>query len=142
VGRVLVDAGQEETYPAWEALVGPTRWAEMMDRAQQPGEGLEDYPDFERLDVAGSVAQGRQARANQPLRPMPLAVLTHGRPFEAPFPEWPGEAFERMWLRPPHGLGRPGPKSRLPGGRPARPNIHGNQPAPADQGHPPVVPSA
>jgi hypothetical protein len=70
-----------------------------MRRGQQPPEGLEDYHDFERLDTEGSTAQGRQARANQPLRPLPLAVLTHGRPFEKQVPNWPGDAFERMWLR-------------------------------------------
>jgi hypothetical protein len=59
---------------------------------------MENYADFERLDVQRSVAQGRQARASQPLRPMPLAVLTHGRPFEALVPDWPSDAFERMWL--------------------------------------------
>jgi pimeloyl-ACP methyl ester carboxylesterase len=129
VGLVLVDAGQEETYPAWEALVGPTRWAEMMDLAQQPREGLEDYPDFERLDVEGSVAQGRQARANQPLRPMPLAVLTHGRPFEAPFPEWPGEAFERMWLGLQHDLAGLVPNSRFTVASQSGHNIQEDQPA-------------
>src|SRR4029077_16048804 len=69
VGLVLVDAAQEETYPAWEALLGPTQWAELMRRTQQRPEDLEDYQDFERLNLEGSVAQGRQARANQPLRP-------------------------------------------------------------------------
>jgi pimeloyl-ACP methyl ester carboxylesterase len=98
-GLVLVDAAQEETWHAWEALLGPTQWAELMRRGQQPPEGLEDYHDFERLDTEGSTAQGRQARANQPLRPLPLAVLTHGRPFEKQVPNWPGDAFERMWLR-------------------------------------------
>src|SRR5215208_1179406 len=82
VGLVLVDAAHEETYPAWEALLGPTRWAETMNLAQQPPAGLENYLDFERLDLEGTVAQGRQARADQPLRPMPEAVLTHGLPFE------------------------------------------------------------
>jgi hypothetical protein len=70
----------------------------MMNLTQQPPEGLEDYQDFERLDVDASVAQARQARADQPLRPMPLAVLTHGRPFEALMPDWPVDAFEQMWL--------------------------------------------
>src|SRR5262249_36205812 len=98
VGLVLVDAANEETYPAWEALLGPTRWAEVMARTQQPPEGLEGYQDFERLDVNASVAQGRLARASQPLHSMPLAVLTHGRPFEALVPDWPTDAFERMWL--------------------------------------------
>jgi pimeloyl-ACP methyl ester carboxylesterase len=30
VGLVLVDAAHEETYPAWEALLGPTQWAEVI----------------------------------------------------------------------------------------------------------------
>jgi pimeloyl-ACP methyl ester carboxylesterase len=98
VGLVLVDAAQEETYPAWEALLGPSGWAELMRPTQQPPEGQEDYRDFERLNIEGSVAQGRQARANRPLRTLPLAVLTHGRPFEALASNWPRDAFERMWL--------------------------------------------
>jgi pimeloyl-ACP methyl ester carboxylesterase len=98
VGLVLVDAANEETYAAWEALLGPTRWAEVMTRTEQPPAGLEGYQDFERLDLNESVAQGRQARASRPLHPMPLAVLTHGRPFEALVPDWPSDAFEHMWL--------------------------------------------
>jgi hypothetical protein len=30
--------------------------------------------------------------------PLPLAVLTHGRPFEEMVPNWLGDAFEQMWL--------------------------------------------
>jgi pimeloyl-ACP methyl ester carboxylesterase len=99
VGFVLIDAANEELYPAWETLLGPAPWAELMRRTWQPPEGLEGYQDFERLDLDGSVAQGRQAREGQPLHPMPLAVLTHGRAFEALVPDWPSEAFERLWLR-------------------------------------------
>jgi pimeloyl-ACP methyl ester carboxylesterase len=75
-GLVLVDGANEETYPAWEALLGRTRWAELTARTQQPPEGLEGYQDFERLDVNVSVAQGRQARASQPLHPMPRSGPT------------------------------------------------------------------
>ena len=62
--------------------MGRTRWAELMARTEQPPEGLEGYQDFERLKLSASVAQGRQARPSQRLRPMPLVVLTHGRPFD------------------------------------------------------------
>lgn len=113
VGLVLIDAANEEIYPAWEALLGPTRWAELMALTEQPPAGLEGYQDFERLDLSESVAQGRRARASQPLRPMPLAVLTHGRPFEALVPDWPSDAFERMWLEQQQDLATLVPRARL-----------------------------
>jgi len=127
-GLVLVDAAHEETYPAWEALLGPTKWAEVMNLTQQPREGLEAYADFERLDLEGTVAQGRQARANQPLRPVPLAVLTHGRPFEELVPNWPGETFERMWLGMQQDLAALVPNARFSIASQARHNIHLDQP--------------
>jgi pimeloyl-ACP methyl ester carboxylesterase len=129
VGLVLVDAAQEETYPAWQALLGPTRWAEMMNLTQQPPEGLENYPDFERLDLEGSVVQGRQARANEPLRPLPLAVLTHGRPFEELVPNWPGDAFERMWLGMQQDLATLVPNARFTVARQSGHAIQQDQPA-------------
>jgi pimeloyl-ACP methyl ester carboxylesterase len=112
-GLVLVDGANEELYPAWETLLGPTPWAEMMARTEQPPEGLEGYQDFERLDLNASIAQGRQARASQPLHPMPLAVLTHGRPFEALVPDWPGDAFERLWLEMQQDLAALVPRARF-----------------------------
>jgi pimeloyl-ACP methyl ester carboxylesterase len=129
VGLVLVDAAHEETYPAWQALLGPTRWAEVMNLTQQAPAGLEDYPDFERVDIEGSVAEGRQARADQPLRPLPLAVLTHGRPFQELMPDWPGEAFERMWLGMQQDLAALVPNARFSIASQAGHNIHQDQPA-------------
>ncbi len=84
-----------------------------MARSEQPPEGLEGYQDFERLDVNESVAQGRLARASQPLHPMPLAVLTHGRPFDALVPDWPSDAFEHMWLGMQQDLAALVPQARL-----------------------------
>jgi pimeloyl-ACP methyl ester carboxylesterase len=129
VGLVLVDAANEELYPAWETLLGPTRWAELMARTQQPPEGLEDYLDFERLDLDGSIAQGRQARARQPLHPMPLAVLTHGHPFEALVPDWPSDAFERLWLGMQQELATLVPRARLTIARQSGHAIQQDQPA-------------
>jgi pimeloyl-ACP methyl ester carboxylesterase len=113
VGLVLVDAAHEETYPAWQALMGPAQWAEVMNLTQTAPTGLEDYAGFERLDLEGTVAEGRQARADQPLRPLPLAVLTHGQPFAALVPNWPGDAFERMWLGMQHDLATLVPNARF-----------------------------
>lgn len=45
-----------------------------------------------------NVALMRQARATSPLRPMPLAVLSHGIPFAAPFPGWPTNDVEGLLL--------------------------------------------
>jgi pimeloyl-ACP methyl ester carboxylesterase len=109
VGLVLIDAAHEEIYPAVETLAGPTVWTDLMHSP----EGLEDYQDFERLDVDTSVTQARQARATEPLRSMPLAVLTHGRPFDALAPNWPGEAFEQLWLDEQHDLAALVPNGRF-----------------------------
>jgi pimeloyl-ACP methyl ester carboxylesterase len=129
VGLVLVDAANEETYPAWEALLGPTRWAELMARTQQPPAELEGYQAFERLDVNESVAQGRRARASQPLHPMPLAVLTHGRPFDALMPDWPSDAFERMWFGMQQDLATLVPNARFSIASQSGHAIHQDQPA-------------
>ncbi len=109
--------------------MGPTQWAEVMNITQQPREGLEDYADFERLDLEGTVAQGRQAWATQPLRPLPLAVLTHGRPFQELTPNWPGEAFERMWLGMQQDLAALVPNARFSIASRSGHNIHQDQPA-------------
>ena len=45
-----------------------------------------------------SWAQMRQARVDTPLQPMSLAVLSRGNySDDAPLPDWPVDAFERMW---------------------------------------------
>jgi pimeloyl-ACP methyl ester carboxylesterase len=128
VGLVLVDAVHEENYPGQQALLGPTRWAEAMNFTPQPPEGLEDYL-FERVDIEGSVAEGRQARATQPLRPLPLAVLSRGRPYDVPFPDWPTEAMERIWFGLQQDLAALVPNARFIVASQAEHNIHQDQPA-------------
>ena len=61
--------------------------------------GLEDYRALETLDFAASFAQMRRAAAASPPRPMPLVVLSHGRPFGVPADAlgFPPEALERAW---------------------------------------------
>jgi pimeloyl-ACP methyl ester carboxylesterase len=128
VGLVLVDAVHEENYPGQQALLGPTRWAEAMNFTPQPPEGLEDYL-FERVDIEGSVAEGRQARATQPLHPLPLAVLSRGRPYDVPFPNWPTEAMERIWFGLQQDLAALVPNARFIVASQAEHNIHQDQPA-------------
>src|SRR6476469_4430844 len=80
VGLVLVDAAQEDFWTKLEALVTPEQWKGMMP----PPPELADYRDFERLDVDASAEEMRKAAAARPLRPLPLIVLSRGRPMELP----------------------------------------------------------
>jgi hypothetical protein len=62
----------------------------------QPLPGFEAVEGLEGLDFDASFTQMRQARVETPLRPMPLVVLSHGRPEELP-PDLPSEAIEQVW---------------------------------------------
>ena len=84
---------------------------------------------FELLDSLAIVAQMRQTAAATPLRPMPLAVLAHGLPFAAPFPDWPGEAMEEIMLDRERNLSTLVPNARFSIARQSGHNIHQDQPA-------------
>jgi pimeloyl-ACP methyl ester carboxylesterase len=93
-GLVLVDASQEDTEAQVRALVPPARWDALQQMQQAP---LARYPDYELVDFDTSSEQMRQARVATPLQPMPLAVLSRGTSDDAPFPDWPVDAFMRLW---------------------------------------------
>jgi pimeloyl-ACP methyl ester carboxylesterase len=94
-GLVLVDASQEDSEAQLKALLTPAQW-EAVERIQQAP--LEGYPAYELVDFDTSWAQMRQARVDTPLQPMPVAVLSRGNyANDAPLPDWPVDAFERMW---------------------------------------------
>jgi pimeloyl-ACP methyl ester carboxylesterase len=95
VGLVLVDAAHENLFVRTAALLPPALWAEIEQSYQFP---LDGYPEFERVDLTAGLAQVRRAREETPLRPMPVAVLAHGRAIDVPIPEWPSDAMERMQL--------------------------------------------
>ena len=101
-GLVLVDAFPE----AVKALLGPARWPSTERLLNQPPPGLAHYRDLETLDWDASVAQ---MRAATPLRPLPLVVLSKGRPFDLP-PTLPAgfsaAAYERAWRAGQNGLAR------------------------------------
>jgi pimeloyl-ACP methyl ester carboxylesterase len=82
VGLVLVDAAQEDFWAKLEALMTPDQWKDTMAPAAPPE--LAGYGDLERLDVEASAAEMRKEAAARPLRPMPLIVLSRGRPYELP----------------------------------------------------------
>lgn len=96
VGLVLIDAAHEDYYAATSAALTPEQRAEMARAAEQGPAELAGYPARERLDTETSAAQMRAAAAS-PLRPMPLLVLTHGRPWDWP-PGYPAAALEEIWL--------------------------------------------
>ena len=128
VGLVLVDSTPEDVWERFRAALTPTQWA-AFERLQFSMERQDEYPDFERLDLQAIVAQMRQVRAATPLRPMPLAVLAHGRPFDPPFPDWPTEVTEEIMLATERDLATLVPNARFSIASQARHDIHQDQPA-------------
>jgi pimeloyl-ACP methyl ester carboxylesterase len=81
VGLVLVDAFSERL----ETLMSPEKWAALVRLNQSVGTDevipIPGYGDVETLKWGTYNAVVREAVAASPLRPMPLAVLAHGKPF-------------------------------------------------------------
>lgn len=81
VGLVLVDAYSERL----ETLMTPAQWAALVRLNQEGGSdtvlSIPGYGDVETNGFGSANAVMRQAAAARPLRPMPLAVLAHSRPF-------------------------------------------------------------
>lgn len=103
VGMVLVDATHEDVWREFAQVLTPAAWAEFEGLTVENAELVAAYPEAERLWTAPlvddpNVALMRQARASSPLRPMPMAVLSHGIPFAAPFPAWPTDEMEQVML--------------------------------------------
>ena len=88
-GMVLVDAWHEDFDARLRALVSPEQWTAYETLLAQD-------PDYEAIDLDASYAE---LRAAPPLRPMPLVVLSHGRPPDPSYcpPGWPLAAQERLW---------------------------------------------
>jgi pimeloyl-ACP methyl ester carboxylesterase len=86
VGMVQIDAYSERL----ETLMTPAQWASLVRFNQESGSDIAvpipGYGDLETVPYGGDNAVMRQAVAASPLRPMPLAVLAHGVPFEIPAP--------------------------------------------------------
>ncbi len=79
VGMVLIDALSEKV----QSGLTPEQWKLYVDFGfTKPTPGFEKYKDIETLDVNASLDQIEKAAAAQPLRPIPLVVLTQGQPFD------------------------------------------------------------
>jgi pimeloyl-ACP methyl ester carboxylesterase len=96
-GLVFVDSAHEEQNAQLAALLSPAQWVNFHQLQQSTPPEWAWYPDFERVDFDASFVQLGQARTKWPLRSMPLAVLTAGRSDDVPIPDWPADAFVRMW---------------------------------------------
>jgi pimeloyl-ACP methyl ester carboxylesterase len=98
VGLVLVDALSEKV----RSGLTPEQWKFYVNFGfTRPPPGLEKYKQIETLDVNASLDQMEKAAAAEPLRSLPLIVLTQGQPFDLspwhPLPaDFPG-ALNRAW---------------------------------------------
>lgn len=88
VGLVLIDAAHEDYYDQVRGVLSPEQWEAFAAPAEEAFSGQE------RIDTAASAAE---MRAASPLRPMPLAVITHGRPWDWP-PGYPAVDLEALWF--------------------------------------------
>ncbi|HTH19994.1 MAG TPA: alpha/beta fold hydrolase [Candidatus Udaeobacter sp.] len=113
VGMVLVDALSEKVRTG----LTPERWKLYVDFGfTKPTPGLEKYKDIETLDVNASLDQMEKAGSTEPLRPMPLFVLTQGQPFDLspwqPLPaDFPG-ALNKAWHAAQDGLATLAPNAK------------------------------
>jgi pimeloyl-ACP methyl ester carboxylesterase len=97
VGLILVDAAHEDYYAAMREVLTDEQRADVARLEEEGPSELADDPDRERLDTDASAAEMREAAAASLLRPLPLVVLTHGRPWDWP-PDYPAAALEAIWL--------------------------------------------
>jgi CubicO group peptidase (beta-lactamase class C family)/pimeloyl-ACP methyl ester carboxylesterase len=98
VGMVLVDALSEKVRTG----LTPEQWKLYVNFGYtKPTPGLEKYKDIETLDVNASLDQMENVASAEPLRPMPLFVLTQGQPFDLspwqPLPADFPEALNKAW---------------------------------------------
>lgn len=104
VGLVLIDATNEEVWEEFSKVLTPEQWTIFEAATVRNEELIAAYPPAEMNWTAPllddpTVQQVRQARADAPLRQMPLFTLSHGIPFGAPFPGWPSEEMEAVMSR-------------------------------------------
>jgi pimeloyl-ACP methyl ester carboxylesterase len=95
-GLVLVDAWQEDL----PDLLGPAQWNAYVELARPPPPGLEGYRDLEEIDFAAASATMRRVAAEHPLPPMPVAVISRGKPAALPanLPAgFSADAFDAAW---------------------------------------------
>jgi pimeloyl-ACP methyl ester carboxylesterase len=133
VGLVLVDAATEDGWEGFRELLPPEDWEEFEQNTVGNPELEAAYPDAEFVWTAPladdpTVAEVRRVREESPLRPMPLVVLHHGIPFEAPFEGWPTEEMEQSMADDQAWLAQLVPGGKLILAEQSGHNIHQDQP--------------
>jgi pimeloyl-ACP methyl ester carboxylesterase len=130
IGLILVDAYSERL----ENVMSPEQWQALVRLNQEMGSDMvrpiPGYGDAETTGFGADNAVMRQAVAKSPLRPMPLAVLAHGKPF--PVPEGaqgfaPGE-LEALLLKANEDLATLAPQARFTVASESGHDIHQDQP--------------
>jgi pimeloyl-ACP methyl ester carboxylesterase len=98
-GLVLIDAVHMDYYARRIALlrtlVPPAEWRATVRGLRVPAPAIIDP---EQIDIETSLAQTREALSTTPLAPMPMFVLTHGRPDASGDPRLVN-ADERLWQK-------------------------------------------
>jgi pimeloyl-ACP methyl ester carboxylesterase len=133
VGMVLLDSTHEDVWLRFQEALTPAQWAEFEALTVTNQKLLDAYPQAERWYTApladdATTGQVRQARANAPLRPMPLVVLAHGIPFAAPSPGWPSDKMERIMTALQEDLAKLVPNAHYAIATKSGHNIHQDQP--------------
>src|SRR5216110_2321406 len=113
VGTVLVDALSEKV----RSGLTPDQWKLYVNFGfTKPTPGVEKYKDIETLDANASLDQIEKAAAAQPLRAIPLFVLTQGQPFDlSPWQPLPADfpaALNRAWHAGQDGLATLAPNAK------------------------------
>ena len=130
VGLVLVDAYSERL----ETLMPPEQWAALVRLNQGFGADtvvpIPGYGDLETMGYGADNAVMREAVAASPLRPMPLAVLAHGRPFPqaADAPGFTTGELEAILLKANEDLATLVPNARFSVATESGHDIHQDQP--------------
>jgi pimeloyl-ACP methyl ester carboxylesterase len=132
-GMVLIDTTNENVWRDFEKVLTPAQYASFEASNLDSTELVAAYPDAERLFTAPladtpSVEQVRKARQDGPLRPMPMVVLAHGIPFDAPMPGWPSDVMEGVLLDAQRDIASLEPDSRLVIATRSGHDIHQDQP--------------
>ena len=100
-GLALIDGVHPDYHARRFALLEPLLPADVFAAFHASSVTLQPrILDPEQFDVVTSQAETRAALSERPLRPLPLAVLTHGLPSPPPpfYPDWPTAEDEALWM--------------------------------------------
>ena len=128
VGMVLVDAYSEFLEP----IFGPKLWPKLVKLNAPDAKPVQipGYGQAETIPYASGNDQMRQLTKTSPLRPMPLAVLAHARPFALPKdPKLTSKVAEPLLLKANKAQAKLVPDSRFFYAKKSGHDIHQDQPA-------------